>query len=99
MRALVRIVLPLMRPGLAVVFIFTFIGAWGNFFVPFVLLLTPEKLPAAVAIYGFFGQYGSVDYGPLAAFSILYSLPVIILYIAIQKLMGGSGVMAGAIKG
>jgi len=99
MRALRAIVLPLMRPGLSVVFIFTFISAWGNFFVPFVLLLSPDKQPASVAIYSFFGQYGSVDYGPLAAFSFLYAVPVILLYGAIQKLMGGSGALAGAIKG
>ena len=39
-RTLTRIVIPLMRPGIAVVFIFVFIQAWGNFFVPFVLLLS-----------------------------------------------------------
>ncbi|MCS5731536.1 carbohydrate ABC transporter permease [Herbiconiux moechotypicola] len=98
-RTLRVIVLPLMKPGLAVVFLYTFIGAWGNFFVPFVLLLDPAKQPAAVAIYSFFGQHGSVDYGPLAAFSLVYSLPVIVLYIAVQRLMGGSGALAGAIKG
>ena len=54
-----RIVLPLMWPGLSVVAIYTFIGLWGNFFVPFILLLTPEKLPVSVSIYTFFGQYGA----------------------------------------
>ena len=47
MTALRRVVVPLMRPGLGVVFIFVFIQAWGNFFVPFVLLLSPSKQPAA----------------------------------------------------
>ena len=40
MKALAQVVVPLMRPGLAVVFIFVFIQAWGNFFVPFILLLS-----------------------------------------------------------
>jgi multiple sugar transport system permease protein len=93
------IVIPLMRPGLAVVFIFVFIGAWGNFFVPFVLLLSPEKLPAAVSIFSFFGQYGTVAYGQLAAFSLLYSLPVITLYVFVSRVLGGSSAMAGAVKG
>ena len=75
MTALRRIVLPLMRPGLAVVFIFVFIEAWGNFFVPFVLLYSPENQPAAVAIFDFFGTYGSVAYGQLAAFSTCTPLP------------------------
>nr|WP_150309093.1 carbohydrate ABC transporter permease [Planctomonas psychrotolerans] len=96
---LTRIVIPLMRPGIAVVFIFVFIGAWGNFFVPFVLLLSPDKLPAAVSIFSFFGQYGTVAYGQLAAFSLLYSLPVITLYVFVSRVLGGSSAMAGAVKG
>lgn len=99
MTTLMRVVVPLMRPGLAVVFIFVFIGAWGNFFVPFVLLLSPDKLPAAVSIFAFFGQYGTVAYGQLAAFSLLYSVPVITLYVFISRVLGGSSALAGAVKG
>ena len=96
---LTRVVIPLMRPGLAVVFIFVFIGAWGNFFVPFILLLSPDKQPAAVSIFSFFGQYGSVAYGQLAAFSILYSVPVISLYVFVSRVLGGGSALAGAVKG
>lgn len=99
MKALRMIVVPLMRPGIAVVFIFVFIQAWGNFFVPFILLLSPAKQPAAVSIYAFFGQYGAIAYGQLAAFSILYSVPVIVLYVIISRGVGGSFAMAGAVKG
>lgn len=99
MSTLTRIVVPLMRPGIAVVFIFVFIGAWGNFFVPFVLLLSPDKQPAAVSIFSFFGQYGTVAYGQLAAFSLLYSVPVIGLYVLVSRLLGGSSALAGAVKG
>lgn len=99
MTALWRIVVPLMRQGLGVVFIFVFIQAWGNFFVPFVLLLSPSKQPAAVSIYSFFGQYGAIAYGQLAAFSVLYSVPVILLYVLVSKGMGGSFAMSGAMKG
>jgi ABC-type sugar transport system, permease component len=99
MTALRRIVVPLMRPGLAVVFIFVFIQAWGNFFVPFILLLSPSKQPAAVSIYSFFGQYGAIAYGQLAAFSILYSIPVIMLYVLVSRGIGGSFAMSGAMKG
>jgi multiple sugar transport system permease protein len=94
-----RIVVPLMRPGIAVVFIFVFIQAWGNFFVPFILLLSPEKQPAAVSIFNFFGQYGSVAYGQLAAFSLLYSVPVIALYVIVSRGLGGGNALAGGIKG
>lgn len=81
------VVIPLLRPGLAALFIFTFIGVWGNFFVPFILLSSPDKHPAAVRIFAFFGQYGTVSYGQLAAFSLLFSTPVIVLYALIERLM------------
>lgn len=104
-KALLRVVLPLMLPGVTVVFIFTFMTTWafmttwGNFFVPFVLLLAPEKQPAAVTIYQYFGQQGEVAYGLLAAYSILYTMPVVALYALVQRTMGGAFAMQGAVKG
>ncbi len=93
------IVLPLMRQGLGVVFIFVFIQAWGNFFVPFILLLSTGKQPAAVSIFSFFGQHGAIAYGQLAAFSILYSVPVLVLYALVSRGMGNSFALSGAMKG
>ena len=80
-----KIVLPLMRQGLGVVFVFVFIQAWGNFFVPFILLLTTAKQPASVSVFSFFGQHGAIAYGQLAAFSILYSVPVLVLYTVVAR--------------
>ncbi|MBC7723480.1 MAG: carbohydrate ABC transporter permease [Burkholderiaceae bacterium] len=99
MRALRAIVIPLMRPGIAVVSIFVFFQAWGNFFVPFILLLSPSKQPAAISIYSFFGQYGAIAYGQLAAFSLIYAVPVIALYVLVSRGIGGSFALAGAVKG
>lgn len=94
-----RVVLPLMGPGVTVVTIYTFIMLWGNFFVPFMLLLSPDRLPASVSIFTFFGNYGSVAYGELAAFSILYSTPVLLLYVVIAQRLGGGFALGGAVKG
>ncbi|HEY0813686.1 MAG TPA: carbohydrate ABC transporter permease [Pseudonocardia sp.] len=99
MQALRRVVLPLMWPGLAVVALYTFIGLWGNFFVPFVLLLSNDNLPASVSIYTFFSQYGQVVYGQLAAYSILYSLPAVLLYLVLSRRLGGAFTFGGAMKG
>lgn len=99
MTALARIVVPLMRPALSVVFVFVFLQAWGNFFVPFVLLYSPEWQPAAVSIYSFFGQYGTVAYGRLAAYSLIYSLPVLGLYVLVTRGLGGTFALSGAVKG
>ena len=98
MQALRSIVLPLIVPGTSVVAIFTFITAWGNFFVPFVLLLDPAKQPAAVGVFTFFGQGGLIAYGQLAAYSILYTAPVILLYLVVSRSLGGAFNLAGAIK-
>jgi multiple sugar transport system permease protein len=97
-RTLWSIVLPLMRPGSAVVTIFTFVSMWGNFVVPFMLLLSPEKLPAAVTLYTFSSQYGQVAYGQLAAFSIFYSLPVVALYLLLGRRLGSGFSAAGGLK-
>ncbi len=94
-----RIIAPLMVPGICTVAIFTFSGSWGNFFVPYILLQNPEKFPASVKLYQFFGQYGMVDYGRLAAFSVLYAMPSIILYILSQRFMSKGFSMQGGTKG
>ncbi|MGA5133783.1 carbohydrate ABC transporter permease [Streptomyces olivoreticuli] len=99
LQALVRVILPLMGPGVAVVAIYSFIMLWGNFFVPFMLLLSPDQLPASVSIFTFFGNYDQVAYGQLAAFSILYSTPVILLYTLISRRLGGGFALGGAVKG
>ncbi|ETJ42089.1 ABC superfamily ATP binding cassette transporter, permease protein, partial [human gut metagenome] len=64
-----------------------------------ILLFSPENQPAAVAIYNFFGTNGSIAYGKLAAFSIIYSLPALLLYVITQLRSGNSFAMSGAVKG
>ncbi|MEV0474209.1 carbohydrate ABC transporter permease [Streptomyces prunicolor] len=99
LQSLVRIVLPLMGPGVAVVTVFSFVMMWGNFFVPFMLLLTPDQMPASVSINEFFGNRGMVAYGQLAAFSVVYSTPVILLYVLVARRLGGGFALGGAVKG
>ena len=99
MQSLIRIVLPLMGPGVAVVTVFSFVVMWGNFFVPFMLLITADQMPASVSINEFFGNRGMVAYGQLAAFSIVYSTPVILLYVLIARRLGGGFALGGAVKG
>jgi multiple sugar transport system permease protein len=98
-KGLRKVVAPLMLPGLFTVGIFTFTMSWGNFFVPYILIQTPEKLPASVTIYQFFGSYGMVEYGKLAAFSLIYTIPPVILYILSQRFMSAGFSMGGASKG
>lgn len=95
--SLVRLVVPLILPGIGVIAIFTFVNAWSNFFVPFILLQGGNE-PAAVTIYNYFGQYG-IDYGRVAAFAVVYSLPPVVLYLLVSKWTGRGFALGGALKG
>ncbi len=93
-----RVIFPIIVPGVFVVFIFTFSGCWGNFFVPYILISSIEKVPASVAIYQFFGAFHQIAYGQLAAFSVMYTLPIAILYMFSQRFMSQGYAMGGSIK-
>jgi multiple sugar transport system permease protein len=97
LRTLRYVTMPLVTPGALVIAIYTFIQSWSNFFVPFIFLDTP-KLPAAVTIYQFFGQY-TVNYGGLAAFSIIFTAVPVVLYVVLSKWSGGNSLFSGAVKG
>lgn len=97
-QVLTRVIVPLILPGLFVVFIFAFLGVWSNFLVPFILLNSSEKLPPAVTIYQFFSSYGRVSFGELAAYSALYTTPVLVLYIIAQRFMTRGYALSGAVK-
>ena len=99
MQSIRKIVSPLMLSGICVVFIYTFSGSWGNFFIPYILLSSADKQPASVILYQYFGQHGAIAYGPLAAYSVLYALPSILLYIFSQNYMSKGFTMGGADKG
>ncbi|MCI8449569.1 MAG: carbohydrate ABC transporter permease [Eubacterium sp.] len=96
---LFKIIVPLIFPGICVVFIYTFSGSWGNFFVPYILLNSADKVPASVTLYQFFGSHGTVVYGQLAAFSALYAMPALILYVLSQTWMSKGFNLSGAAKG
>lgn len=93
----VHVLLPLAAPGIAVVGVWSFLGAWTNFFVPLIILQNQDLLPASVHIYTFFGAYGQVNYGQLAAYAMLYALPAVLLYTFVSRFFvkGVSGGLKG----
>ncbi|GLV55323.1 sugar ABC transporter permease [Dictyobacter sp. S3.2.2.5] len=95
--ALIRVVLPICAPGISVVAVWSFLGAWTNFFVPLILLQTQELEPASVNIYTFFGSYGQVNYGQLAAYAMLYALPAVALYTLVSRFFVKG--ISGGLKG
>ena len=84
------VVLPLVRPGMMVIAIWAFVQSWGAFLVPFILLRSPEKMPASTAIYSFYTEAGTPNIRLFAAYSLLYALPVVILYLLVNWRYGFS---------
>jgi multiple sugar transport system permease protein len=97
-RILRHIVLPLTLPGLAACAIFGFINAWGSFVVPLVLISAAGQQTGPITIFGFIGA-ADVRYGDIAAFSLMYSVPIFVLYAAMSRLFRGGFVLGGAVRG
>ncbi len=99
LRILWRIVVPLAMPGILVASILTFINSWGAFLIPLVLDANPSNQPGALGIYQFMSANGTVHFGPLAAYSILFSAPVVVLYLICSRWLNGGFAFAGGVKG
>ncbi len=91
------IMLPLIKPCLAVIAIFTFIGTWNDFMGPLIYLTTPDKLTLALGLQFFQGHYG-VTLHYLMAVSLIVMAPCLILFFVAQKYFI-SGIALTGIKG
>jgi multiple sugar transport system permease protein len=98
LQVLRRVVLPLSLPGIAASAILGFVSAWGSFLVPLVLITSPTDTPASVSMFSYIGA-GVVEWGHIAAFSLVYSLPVFVLYAVSTRLLSGGFVLSGAVRG
>lgn len=91
-----QIMLPLAKPMLATVGLFTFIGAWNNFFIPLIFTLgVPELRTLAVGLYSLQTQT-STDWTSLCAGSIISLAPIIVVFIFAQRYIVNA--VAGAVK-
>jgi multiple sugar transport system permease protein len=95
-RIFFRIVLPLCRPALATLGLVTFLAAWNNFLWPAVVAQSQDKytLPVALAI---FSNHESTHYGLLLAGAVIVVAPVLVLFLAVQRLFI-EGIAATGIK-
>ena len=78
------VAVPLLRPGMMVVAIWAFVQAWGAFLIPFILLRSPDRMPASIAVYSFYTEAGTPNVTLVAAYSLLYTIPVLVLYLLIN---------------
>ena len=94
--ALVRVVLPLSRPGLAASGMFAFIIAWNEFFTAFILSSTLDSKTLSVIVAEFSSKVG-VDYVAMSTAGVLTSLPPVLLALVFQRYII-QGLTAGAVK-
>jgi arabinogalactan oligomer/maltooligosaccharide transport system permease protein len=92
------IILPLAVPVLAVVGLLSFIGTINEFIIASALIQTPSTKTLAVGLQGFIANAYSENWGPFAAGALLAAIPVVILFIVLQKFIVG-GLTAGSVKG
>ena len=92
-----KVVLPMVKPTLAVLAIFTFIGSWGEFLWPSIVLTKDAMYTLPVGVNNLQGMFSS-NWRFIAAGSILSTIPILIFFLALQKYFI-SGENDGAVKG
>jgi multiple sugar transport system permease protein len=93
---LTKVNLPLVWPGIVTAVVFTFVASWNEFAASLVLLSTPGNQPLSVALTKFVGQY-ETSWHYVFGVSIVAIVPVVILFMAIEKRLVG-GLVAGSVK-
>jgi arabinogalactan oligomer/maltooligosaccharide transport system permease protein len=94
-----RIMMPLALPGLAVVALFGFMTGWTEFVLSWQFISNPKWFTLAMTLYGMQGQYATnTPWSQFAAMSVIVSIPIVIVFFALQKYLVG-GLTLGGVKG
>ncbi|HVX83151.1 MAG TPA: carbohydrate ABC transporter permease [Devosiaceae bacterium] len=96
-RTFIDIIVPLSRPGIAATAVFVLIVTWQEFLFALSFTSTKDMRTLPVGMNDFIGQYG-IRYGELMASSVLISLPVVVIFLFLQRQFV-AGLTAGAVKG
>ncbi|MFD1931988.1 MULTISPECIES: carbohydrate ABC transporter permease [Nonomuraea] len=97
-RSIVSVVAPLLAPGVVATLLFSFISSWNEFLFALVVLKDPDVMTLPLTLVRFTGPEGVSRLGPLAAASVVATIPSLIFFAIIQRRLR-SGLMAGAVKG
>ncbi len=95
--AFFRVILPLSVPAIAVTVLFGFMNGWTEWMLAWTFLTKPKSFTLAMTLYNMVGQWNT-PWSNFAAFSILVSLPIIIIWFLLQKYIV-SGLTLGGVKG
>ena len=92
-----RIVLPIMKPAIAVQAIFTFVGAWNNYFVPALVIQSKDKMTVPILIATLRGaDYMNFDMGKIYTMIMVAIVPIIIVYLFLSKYIIAGITLGGA---
>lgn len=80
----VFVMLPLLRPLLAVIATLQFTWTWIDFLGPLIYLRSPENFTLAISLFSFFGQNGTA-WGPLMAACVLFAMPAVLVFLVAQR--------------
>ena len=92
-----RIMLPLSKPALSTLVIFTFVNTWNDFLGPLIYLTSESKKTLQIGLKMFISQY-SAEYGLIMAVSVLSLIPVLAVFLALQKYFV-AGIASSGVKG
>lgn len=94
-----QIVLPIMKPAMAVQAIFTFVGSWNNYFVPALVIQSKDKMTVPILIALLRGaDYMNRDMGKIYMMILVAIVPIILIYLFLSKYII-AGVTLGGVKG
>lgn len=92
-----QIMLPLIRPGIAALAIFSFISGWNEFLIPYTFILSRQQATLAVYLQQLVGDSRFVNYGQVAAIGLFQLLPVLLFFLFTQRYL--LSIYAGGVKG
>ena len=96
-RTFVKIVLPMVKPGIGALAIFTFINSWNDYFMQLIMLSSTSNLTISLGIAKLQAE-NSTDFGLIMAGAALAAVPIIIIFLIFQKYFT-KGIAMGAVKG
>ncbi|GLW38559.1 sugar ABC transporter permease [Pectobacterium actinidiae] len=97
-RIFIEIIMPLSKPIIAVIALFSFTGPLGDFILSSTILRTPDQYTLPIGLYNLVSQKMGASYTTYAAGAVLIAVPVAILYLSLQKYFV-SGLTSGGTKG
>lgn len=93
----IKIVLPIVKPGVAALAIFTFISSWNDYFLQLIMLTSRENLTLQLGIATMQAEFSS-NYGQLMAGATIAAIPIVLIFVSFQKSFT-QGITMGAVKG